>query len=54
MEKKDKKRQTPITFTLRHREMVEEIKKQKGYITSSSVVQQALVEMHERIFGNKI
>lgn len=39
-----------ISFTGRMLEMIDEIKSSKGYVSLSSVVQQAVVQMHSKTF----
>jgi len=47
-------KQMPIGFTKRHREMIEEIQDGEDlYPTITSVVQRAVIEMHERVCGKE-
>jgi len=46
---REKTKQLPIGFTEKHREMIEEIMKELGYPTLSSVVQQAVVDMYQSL-----
>jgi len=47
-------KQMPIGFTKRHREMIEEIQNGEDlYPTITSVVQRAVIEMHDRVCSNK-
>lgn len=49
-----KTKQIPIGFTPRLREMIEEMMVSKGYNTISSVVQQAIIEMHGNVFKDYV
>lgn len=51
---RSKTKQTPIGFTVRHREMIDEIMASKGYPSVASVVQQAIVEMHKNTFKDYV
>jgi hypothetical protein len=51
---REKTKQTPIGFTNRHREMIEEIMASKGYPSIASVVQQAVIEMHGNVFKDYV
>jgi len=40
-------KQIPVGFTERHREMIEEIQKELGYPTLTSVVHQAIADLYQ-------
>ena len=51
---REKSKQIPIGFTPRHREMIDEIMRSKGYPSIASVVQQGIIDLHSSIFKDYV
>lgn len=51
---RQKSKQVPIGFTERHRELIEEIMVSKGYPSITSVIQQAVIQMHATLFKDYV